>query len=229
MASVIFLFTALLLLSGCLSHSKPDHEKATEAFNAIGKAAEGASAAFAYPERSKALENDPKHVSCAGSRTKTERLCADSYGEKTRWFLLSETNEETTIEAGDFSAERLQYFEVDRQWRYIAMVITEEGHPFLAVYDLKLWLDEKKKPSPLFIVHPYPDSVFLSGWSNNQLLGGLGSGSLELRFSSDTPDLTVEHQPEPSEEIDEYEVSKVMRSYRYLPHYDELKVDRIHE
>jgi len=187
----------LLSLNGCASLFSSDFD--LSGLKGLQKSMNGAVAVFSYPERahrSKQTDNtnpDYQHTRCAASmHNKKRTLCAQNEQETAsiRWWhtdangtkhrLVSEINNGEQI-------AQITDFEVDRNWRYVAIISVEEGHPFLAIYDLSKWIATGKQATAIYALNPYPGGLYMSGWGNNQLLHALTYDQNGLRFSTDGP------------------------------------------
>ncbi len=159
----------------------------------------GAAAVFSYPERarsSKQTDNtnpDYQHTRCAASiHNKKRTLCAQDEQETAsiRWWHTDANGTKHTLASEINNGEqiaRIADFEVDRNWRYVAVVSVEEGHPFLAIYDLNTWISTGKQPTAIYTLNPYPGGLHMAGWGNNQLLHALTYDQNGLNFSTDGP------------------------------------------
>ncbi|MDX8392274.1 MAG: hypothetical protein R8K53_06885, partial [Mariprofundaceae bacterium] len=101
-------------------------------------------------------------------------------------------------------------FEVDREWRFVAMITAEEGHPFLTVYNLDTLIANGRQPASTYTLNPYPGGVHLGGWANNRLLYALSFGQNRLYFSTDGP-------VNPKEAATDIWPTEKMRDFRLNP------------
>lgn len=190
------LMALLLSLSGCadMFFHHDDPEPAREALNSAGSAARGAASVFHIGNRARVVEGQPERL-CAGelNSDKGHYLCAvrQPSGE-TEWRLGGGAMQEIPLGSMGSAGESVADFEIDRHWNYLVVVTAEEGHPFLAVYDLNRWLATLRQPDALMAVNPYPGGLHLRGWENNSLLTGVMFEKKGLRFDSDGPVLEGE-------------------------------------
>jgi len=182
----------LLSLNGCADLFFSDFDLhglkgLPEAFNGL----RGVGELFNTPERAQRLQKEDKAspVRCATSiHTSKKALCLASQPETDKhWWFNDVNGEKQPLQAPENLAESIDTFEVDRDWQYIAIVSAEEGHPMLAVYDLQTWINTGEQPSAIYTLNPYPGTVHMIGWANNQMLHALSYGQNGLRFESDGP------------------------------------------
>lgn len=127
------------------------------------------------------------HGLCAGMPDGKERyLCAVQRPSGETAWRLGDDRGERLLDGSD-AGESVADFELDRSWRYLAVVTAAEGHPFLAVYDLGQWQASGKRPEPLLAVNPYPGTLQLDGWDDNMHLPAAKGDKHCVYFSSDGP------------------------------------------
>ncbi len=182
----------LLSLNGCADLFLPDFKLdglkgLAESFDGL----RGIGELFNYPEHAHRSKNadktSPRH--CAASIDNLEKtLCLEhESGMEKHWWYSDANGEKHPLQAKENLSASIDTFEVDRDWQYVAIVSAEEGHPMLAVYNLQDWIRTGKQPSPVYIFNPYPGTVHMLGWANNQLLHALSYGKNGLRFETDGP------------------------------------------
>jgi len=147
------------------------------------------------------------------------------------WWYNDANGEQHPLHAEENESESIDTFEVDRDWQYVAIVSAEEGHPFLAVYDLQAWIDAGKQPPPVFTLNPYPGTVHMIGWANNQLLHALSYGQNGLRFETDGPINQQEAATGvwPSKEMHAFRLDRYTMEVARIPPPKGQKSDTKHE
>jgi len=156
-------------------------------------AVKGAAAVFSYPEWARVVNKDAppgQQQRCASSIYNKKRTLCEQHAPNApaiRWWHTDADGVKHELAPKASEGEEISAFEVDRDWRYVAIVSAAEGHPLLDIYDLNVWILSGNRPDSLYTLNPYPGGLHLSGWENNELLHGLSYHQEGLSFSTDGP------------------------------------------
>ncbi len=101
-----------------------------------------------------------------------ELVLLDNPGEETLWMLLENNQLRTFRYQPDVPGRWVENVLPSPDGNLLAVVTASEGHTDLAVFNLHQLLHQGGRidAQPVLVVFPYPDNVFIQGWSEDGLI-----------------------------------------------------------
>ncbi|RLL54027.1 hypothetical protein D8Y20_03770 [Mariprofundus sp. EBB-1] len=180
--TLVFAMASLLLVSGCQSYNNGGEVDSAHVARASASTLEEG---FKHHRQAATIDESGKLLCVDISPDDPQHFCTGMDEDEPYWFLIDSSGSRAAMGSESFGL--VESFELDRHGKYIALETSEEGHPMFGVYDFQLWLKQNKQPEPIYFLNPYPGTLHVKGWENNEDLRALPGKLQALRFSTDGP------------------------------------------